>query len=113
MKAKVTDDNRILIALRKGYAVTYCSKGRFRERWAPRVEVTVAHPDGREQSVARMATARLTDADFISAEDLRFQEGAGHVWHYSLTDAGRRAAADLGDMPDERMFASALKINDR
>jgi hypothetical protein len=100
---KMTDDIRILVALRDGNAVNFYWYGTERPRFSlDRVEDT----DGRWRNVAHRACWRLIDAGLIDCDHMQRPLDYGD-WSspYRLTDAGKSAAAELGQVLDDIMFA--------
>jgi hypothetical protein len=100
--SKLTDDTRILVALRK-YAVAFHWRGTERPRFSlDRIE----HPDGRRRTVAHTACRRLFDDGLIETDGWSRPCDYGD-WSepYRLTEAGTLAAAHLADIDDDQMFA--------
>ncbi|HMJ27280.1 MAG TPA: hypothetical protein VK512_01020 [Xanthobacteraceae bacterium] len=103
-KQKLTDDLRILVALRSGYAVAFHWHGSQQPRFSTdRIE----HPDGRWRNVAHTAGRRLAQAGLITCEGWSRPCDYGD-WSepYRLTEAGGLAAVGLADIQDDKMFAA-------
>jgi hypothetical protein len=102
-KQKLTDDARILVALRKGYAVNFHWHGEDRPRFS---RDCIADGD-RWRNVAHTACRRLHAAGLIVTNGWS-RPGDFADWEapYKLTERGVMAAADLADIPDAAMFAT-------
>jgi hypothetical protein len=98
-----TDDTRILVALRKGYAVNFHWHGEDHPRFSRDCIVS----DGRWRNVAHTACRRLHVAGLIETDGWsRPGDFADWAEPYRLTERGVLAAADLADIPDDVMFAT-------
>ena len=87
----------------KGYAVAFHWHGTERPRFSTD---RIDHPDGRWRNVAHTACRRLCDAGLIATDgyvrSCHYDDWSEPYW---LTDAGRHAADDLADLPEDVMFA--------
>ena len=101
---RITDDARILVALRNGYQVAFNWYGTERPRFSLD---RIKHPDGRWRNVAHTSCRRLRSAGLIADEyanrPLDYGDWSGP---YRLTEEGALAAAAIDDIPDETMFAA-------
>lgn len=106
MPMKLTDDHRILIALRDGFTFTravgsaYGTGNHFET-------CLIRHPDGRRLWVRSPSAWRARDAGLIEqgrarqSDDYEVQQE--HEW--TLTEAGQAAAALLPQVPADVLFA--------